>query len=356
MSVSQQRAQVKPNQKTFFDEGMPYNQARKRFRQLMLQHHPNKGGNVNMFKKVKDQYDQYILRHNLETSYNKGLKLLETKPSKQMPLERILNDGSTMVIVSLLLSSRENLPTYKFEMLRLKQLSYAKMYGIKSHTRRMSSILSDIESLGGKGWKGKWTFKSVLQQLIGVKKDAIIPALQKKLARIDRIIKNVNRVKPTFILRVKGQEILIDRVYLDALLADLHTMKLATETALFDAKKALKKQTNRSMAKMVEDGQTAANDLMKWWETTKRNASTSAYSRLLLTTGPIQYMIQSLPGALAENMSGQQFILPYGQQGSMYTANVKQPSVLNTAYSYATGMTSLIALGLLHRIRRRVGA
>lgn len=327
---------------SLFPGNMNYNTAKGLYRKMMLKHHPNKGGSVSMFQKVKRDYERYLSEYNIRRSYEEGLKLLTMEPSRQVPLRNILGAISNIVLVGLFLSKKEKLPTYTFESLRLKQITYATTHGIKTHTRRMASILDKIESLGK---KESWTVKSMLQGLIGLKKDRKIPHLQKKLRRLNRLIASVRKIKPTFILRRNGQDVLIDQVYLDALVADLMVMKLATETALLDARKAMKTKTNQNIKKIVEEGQLAKNDLMKWFKTFKSSSggSTGQYGSLLMSTAPVQYMIQSLPSAVAQNNVGEQFVLPQ-QQGK----------VVNDAYGVVAGMTTFIALGLLHRIQRRV--
>lgn len=331
--------QYSKNNASMFPRGMKYNDAKALYRKLMLKYHPNKGGTVAMSQKVSQEYERYLTEYNIHNSYEEGLRLLTLKPTKQMPLEKILHTTSNIIMSGLFLSEKVTLPTYKFELLRLRQISYAETHGIETHTRKMMSVLDKIDALGD---KQTWTVKSVLQGLIGIPKDKKIPRLQKKLRQLNRLIASVKRVKPTFILRRNGQDVLIDQVYLDALVADLTAMMLATTTALLDARKAMKHQTNKKIKKIVEEGHLAKNDLVQWFRNNS-GSGTGQYGTLLMSTAPVQYMIQSLPTTLIQNNQGEKFILPQ-QQGR----------VLNQAYDVVTGFTTFVALGLLHRLRRRV--
>jgi hypothetical protein len=363
---------------TFFPEQMNYNSARALYRKLVLQLHPNKGGNANTFQRVMRQYEIYMTQRNLHREYEKGVQLLRLKPTKQMPLDKILNEGSAIVLSGTFHSIQLGLPTDKFDALRIEQVLYARMYGVKTYTRRMASIMAKIDAItepDKRSGRGKaLTVKSVLKQLMGMKKEAYIPTLQGKIRRLNKIIESVKRVKPTFILKRNGKQVLVDQVYLDALLTDLHAMKLVTETALVDARKALKKKTNRNMQKMIKDGQAAKDDLMRWMRSTQTRTTKGKnnpiyrgqYGRLMMSTPPLEFMIQSLvPGGsltdgaaidyTASQQTGGQRGVVSANLGQFYFNGVQpQVSVLDTAYSYASGVTSLIALGLLARIRGRL--
>jgi hypothetical protein len=326
-----------------FKDTMTMNEIRKLYKKLLLQHHPNKGGSKNMFTKITSQYQYTITKRSINELYNEGIKLLTSTPSTQAERNGILNTVTSIVLSGRLLSDQERIPAQQFESLRLRQLSFARQYDlpIRSRHQRLKTILKQIDTLH----KGKkWTVKSVLQDLIGLKRNNRIPSLLKRIETLDKIIRSVQKITPGFILQHNGQEILIDQTYINALLADLMAMKLTTTAALEDARKALKRKTNKNLEAFYKSSKLAQNEMIQWFkQDTAATSSKNHYKKLLLTSAPLQYIIQSLPAASGLSINTPS--PPPPQQ---------QPSILNQAYLSTVGMVSFVAIGLLHRIQRRV--
>jgi hypothetical protein len=327
-----------------FKDSMTLNDIKKLYKKLLLQHHPNKGGSANTFIKIRNQYRYVITKRSIDELYTEGTLLLTASPSTGAQTTELLNTISTVVLTGKLLSAQEQIPAGQFETLRLKQIGFAKAYKVpvKAQQQRLRTILKDIEALKSAAAGSRWTVKSLIRDLAGVKGNSKIQSLVRKADLLDKIIRSVRKLQPTFIFKHNGKELLIDQTYIDALVADLMAMKLTTYAALEDARKALKRKTNKNLQAFYKRSQLAQDEMMQWFTRNTASSSTGQYKKLLISAAPLQYMLHMLPTA-----SGHPEMIapPPPTTGS---------SILNQVYAGAVGMTSFIALGLLHRIQRRI--